>query len=351
MSRKRLTAALAAAALLISGCGVTVEDLPLPGGEVEGPSYELKAVFADALNLPGKAKVRLGGVDIGVVENIETRNYVAHVVMSISQDVRLPKGTMAQLRQPTPLGDVFVSVEPPDGKLAGPKLADGATIGLESTSTAATVEDSLAAATSLINGGGLGQLQDITRELNMMFEKGGKRVPALLDELRTTMRTLNERTGDIDRLLESMDSVSKLVQKRKGSIDNLLTEYPPAFDVLSRHTEQLTETLAKVGDASEVTLAATQISKDDLKGILDDLGPVLDGFNRIRADLGPTLRDMVAFGKELERNTEGHALAGYATLTDPVVADLGVPDFDDMQDAGEHNIATITELVKRLGVG
>lgn len=351
MSAKRLTAICAAAALLVTGCGVTVEDLPLPGGEVEGPSYELKAVFADALNLPGKAKVRLGGVDVGVVESIETRDYAAHVVMSISQDVRLPKGTTAQLRQPTPLGDVFVSVEPPNGKLAGPKLADGATIGMESTSTAATVEDSLAAATMLVNGGGLGRLKDITRELNTMFAKGGQRIPELLDEMRTTVRTLNSRTGDIDRVLKSMDSVSKLVQQRKGSIDNLLTEYPPAFDVLSRNTKQLTETLSKVGDASKVTLAATRISEDDLRAILRDLGPVLDGFNALRKDLGPTLRDMVALGKELERATEGHALAGVATVRDPIVTNFGVPELGDFQEGGEHTLGTLRKVIERLGVG
>lgn len=349
MIRKRLTVACAGAVLLISGCGVTVEDLPLPGGELEGPGYELKAVFQDALNLPGKAKVRLGGVDVGVVESIETRDYAAHVVMSISDDVPLPKGTTAQLRQPTPLGDVFIAVEPPNGKLAGPKLPDGATLGLESTSSAATVEDSLAAATLLVNGGGLGRLKDITRELNTMFDKGGKRIPALLDELRTTVGTLNSRTADIDRVLNSMSAVSKLVQKRKGSIDNLLTEYPPAFDVLSRNTKQLVETLSKVGDASEVTLAATQLSKDDLTALLNDLGPVLDGFNQLRGELGPTLRQMVALGRELGRATEGHALAGYATVIG--VEDPAVPELEDLREGGEHVVGTITELVERLGVG
>lgn len=355
MTRARATVAALAAALLLGGCGTTVENLPLPGGDVEGETYELKAVFADALNLPGKAKVRLGGVDIGVVQSIETRDYVAHVVMAITEDVRLPKGTTAELRQPTPLGDVFVSVEPPGGKLKGQKLADGATIGLHSTSTAATVEDSLAAATILINGGGLGRLKDITRELNKAFDSGGDRIPQLLDELRTTVRTLNSRTGEIDRVLNSMRSVTKVLQQRKGSIDNLLEEYPPAFDVLSRNTDRLTSTLAKVGAASDQTLAATQASKDDLKAILRDLGPVLDGFNALRGDLGPTLRDMVTLGKLVEQNTEGHALTGYVTVVGvdnaPVVSGGTPPDRGDLEDGRDQLTGTLGDILERLGGG
>lgn len=356
-----MTGVAAATALLLSGCGVSVEDLPLPGGEVDGPTYQLKAVFRDALNLPGKAKVRLGGVDIGIVESIETRNYVAHVVMTISKDVPLPKGTTAQLRQPTPLGDVFLAVEPPNGKLDGPKLANGATIPLSDTDSAATVEDSLAAATMLINGGGLGKLKNITRELNAVFDNGGKRLPHLIDEMRTTVRVLNERTADIDRLLTASNAVAKTINQRKGSIDTLLTEYPPAFDVLSKHTKKLAVTLDKVGDASGKTVKLTQQSRADLAAILRDLGPVLDGFNGIRGDLGPTLRDMVALGKLVERASEGESGAGAVTvdLTNvitqlvPTLPGLGgeLPGQDDLQHGLESVTENITELIKRLGGG
>lgn len=352
-ARARLTALTAAAALVVSGCGVTVEDLPLPGGEVEGPTYQLKAVFTDALNLPGKAKVRLGGVDVGIVDSISTRDYVAHVEMSISTEVRLPKGTTAELRQPTPLGDVFVSVEPPNGKLAGPKLADGATIGLTHTSSAATVEDSLAAATLLINGGGLGRMKTITRELNDMFATGGERIPHLLGELRTLVRTLNERTADIDRVLKATNSVSKTISKRTGSIDKMLKEFPPAFDVLSRQTKKLTSTLAKVGTAGGKTVSMLNASKADLAAILRDLGPVLDGFGKIKGTLGPNLRELVALGKLVEHATEAESAAGSLTISGvdylPIVGGGVFPGQEDL----ERQVTSITdnlmELLQRLG--
>lgn len=350
---RRVLAALAAVVLL-AGCDVTVEKLPLPGGGVDGPTYQLKAVFADALNLPDKAHVRLGGVTVGAVDRITTRDYVAHVEMSISTDVRLPRGTTAQLRQPTPLGDVFLAVNPPKGELTGPKLADGATIPLSRTSSAATVEDSLAAATLLINGGGLGHLKTITREANAVFEHGGRRLPHLLDELRTTIRALNSRSADIDKVLAGSNAVAKLLKQRRKSIDTLLTEYPPAMDVLSRQTERLTSTLRKVSRAGGSTVSLTQRARPDLNAMLRDLGPVLDGFTELRGKLGPTLRDMITLGKNLGRATEGHALAGVAILEpDQLLYGLGgpLPDADDLRHGFDSVTDNIADLVKRLGGG
>lgn len=349
---RALTATLVA--MVLGSCGVTVENLPLPGGGVDGPTYQLKAVFRDALNLPDKAHVRLGGVTIGAVDRITTRNYVAHVEMSISTDVRLPKGTTAQLRQPTPLGDVFLSVDPPDGKLTGPKLADGATIPLSRTSSAATVEDSLAAATLLINGGGLGQLKNITRELNAGFDNGGRRLPHLLRELRTTVRTLQDRSADIDRVLDGANAMAKLLKKRRGSIDDLLSEYPAALDVLSRQTERLTSTLGKVGRASSKTVEVSEEARADLAALLRDLGPVMDGFTELRGELGPTLREMITLSKRLGRATEGHALAGVGIVEpDALIGGLGdgLPGREDLRHGFDSVTDNLADLVKRLGGG
>lgn len=350
----RAALAAALAAVLLTGCDVTVEKLPLPGGGIDGPTYRLKAVFTDVLNLPDRAHVRLGGVTVGSVDKITTRDYVAHVEMSISTGVRLPEGTTAQLRQPTPLGDVFLAVNPPKGKLTGPKLADGATIPLSRTSSAATVEDSLSAATLLINGGGLNHLESITREANDVFEHGGDRLPHLITELRGMIRTLNGRSADIDKVLAGSDALATLLKKRRKSIDAALTEYPPAMDVLSRQAERLTSTLRKVAKAGSSTAALARRAKPDVDAMLRDLEPVLDGFSDLRGTLGPTLRDMIDVSKKLGRATEGHALAGDAILRpNTLISGLGgpLPDGEDLRRGVTNVTDNIAKLIQRLGGG
>ena len=47
-------------ALALGGCSMSLESVPLPS-QVKGPSYELKAQFRNALNLPQGAPVKLRG--------------------------------------------------------------------------------------------------------------------------------------------------------------------------------------------------------------------------------------------------------------------------------------------------
>jgi len=204
-SRHPAKTRLALAALPLVGalaaCGVSATDLPLPGGGVEGPTYQLNAVFADALNLPDGAHVKLNGDDIGRVQQIAARDYTAQVTMAVRREVQLPQGTSAELRQATPLGEVFVAIHPPTPTIAGPPLHDGDTIGLPSTSAAATVEDLLASLSVLVNGGGLAQLQSIVYELNAAADGRADQIAHLLGQTTQIMATLNARTEDIDRAL------------------------------------------------------------------------------------------------------------------------------------------------------
>ena len=92
---------LAVAALLttvsVSACGVlpglTVEQIPLPAPGGIGDAMTVHTSFENALNLPNKAKVRLGGMDVGEVESIVAENYRAIVTMKVAKDTKLPIGS------------------------------------------------------------------------------------------------------------------------------------------------------------------------------------------------------------------------------------------------------------------
>ena len=104
--------------VLMTGCAAGLDSVPLPSPGSRGGTYDLNAVFTDALNLPSKAKVRLYGADIGEVTSIEAVDFTAKVSMRIRHDVPLPAGSTAELRSATPLGDVFLQIRPP-GESAG----------------------------------------------------------------------------------------------------------------------------------------------------------------------------------------------------------------------------------------
>lgn len=308
------------ASALIAGCAMTATDLPLPGGGISGETYQLTAIFDEALNLPFKAQVKLNGVRVGQVTEIRADDYTAKVTFKVSESVKLPTGTTAELRQATPLGDVFVSLNPPKTKSAAPTstadfLVDGQTIGPESTAAAATVEDLLGALSMLVNGGGLNQLGTIVREGNLALEGHGEQFQHLLGELNTTVTTLNRRTGEIDRVLDSAASLSALAARRRATIDSALRDFTPAIKVLIGETDRFTRAMQSLGRLSQTTDQLAVQAGDDLVAVVQNLGPILDGFADLKGKLAPTLHTVLEFGEVWAIATKGEAITGDARIT------------------------------------
>jgi phospholipid/cholesterol/gamma-HCH transport system substrate-binding protein len=147
----------------LTGCSTGYKDLPLPGSDVGGDTYEVTAVFDQALNLAQGAQVKVNGVSVGRVQTVTAKDFQAYVSMDIKQSVEIPEDSTVRLRYDTPLGELIVQVTP--GRSAH-RLGDGDSFTRRLTTTAPSVEDALASASMLINGGRLGELQTIAEELN-----------------------------------------------------------------------------------------------------------------------------------------------------------------------------------------
>jgi virulence factor Mce-like protein len=306
---------------LLSGCAINVADLPLPAAGVGGPSYRLTAVFADALNLPEGAHVKLNGDDVGRVRDITARDYTARVAMAIRRDVRLPVGTTAELRQATPLGEVFVALQPPTRPVPGAALRDGDTIGLADTASSARVEDLLAALSTLVNGGGLAQIQTIVQELNAASTGRAAQIAHVIGQSTQTMTTLSDHTADIDRILHNTERLTLTLNARRKTVDAAFDDLTPGVRELAEQTDRLTRALRAAGRASDTADDIIQRSGDDIRSIARDLGPILRGFAETRPILGPSLRDIVHFGVIFQLFTRGESAAGNADFNlTPLIA-------------------------------
>lgn len=327
----RLVGALLGAALVMfvpAGCSATLSDLPQPGGAVEGPSYQITAVFADVLNLPDGARVRVDGVDVGRVTGIETRDFVAQVRMRIPVRIALTDRATAQLRITTPLGEGFVELDPGQGST---RLTDGATLPLSATSTTAGVEDMLSAASLLLTGGGLGQLKTVITELNQALDSERGDAGRLLRSLNSVLDSFNQRSDDIDRTLTALDGLSGTLATRRDTILAALRDTAPAAQLLADSTDRLTELLAKLQGFATVADRVVRQTRADLVATLREIQPVLDALISISDDVAPTLRQLVRFGFFLDEATPGDYLTGDVNVSD---SSLGTPVSPEQSSAG-----------------
>jgi len=312
---RRLAGALLGAVLVATvpaGCSTTLSDLPQPGGGVDSPSYEISAVFTDVLTLPQGARVRVDGVDVGRVTDIDTHDFLAQVKMRLPTRIVLTDKATAELRITTPLGEGFIALDPGAGK---GRLAPGAVLPLSATATTASIDDTLTAASLLLTGGGLGQLKTVITELNQALDTKRGDVGKLLRSLTAVLDSFNQRTDDIDRTLTALDGLSGTLAKRRDTLLAALRDTAPAAKLLADSTHQLTELLQRLEGFARAADHVVRQSRADLVATLKEIRPVLDALISISGDVAPTLKQLVRFGKFLDGATPGDYLTGDATVT------------------------------------
>jgi phospholipid/cholesterol/gamma-HCH transport system substrate-binding protein len=288
-----VTLALAA----ISGCGALSDfrgaaSLPLPGTKGGGPgAFTIQAQMPDVVNLRPNSRVVVGDVVVGNVSKIERQGWHALLTMTVDGAVDLPANATATLGQTSLLGSQHVELAPP--KFAPPegKLANGALIPLSSAGRYPSTEQTLAAASLLINGGALGQLGDIIKSFTTAFTGREQDLRSLIGELDKFVTYLNDQKDDIIASTDSLNNLVSQLADQKPVIDKALDAIPDAVTVLKDDRAALADALGQVGKFGALTTDSVNQTKENLVKELQDLGPVLQSL----ADAGPALTRSLGF--------------------------------------------------------
>lgn len=335
--------------LATCGCAVTVDTLPMPKPGLGAPGYTVHAAFADALNLPDHAHVKIGGTDIGVVTKIKTTNFLADVQLLIRQDIQLPKGTTVELRQGTPLGDMFVAMTLPTVQDAGEPLRDGDTIGVDHTAAGASVEQLMMSISLLLNGGGINQAAKITGQLDSMFAGRAPELSHLITEMTAAIGALNARTGDIDQVLGGMNSLSGELARRKAELGQAADTFPALIGLLTENNQQIVDLLAKVATTTDALGDFATTTGGDFVGLFNSIQALMSGFAQ-SDQLTGALDGLHQIYPSLMASLRGPALAVAATVSYLSVGALTDPSgsrWPELGDAGQF-IGSLAQVLEKV---
>ncbi len=293
---------VALVALLATGCGSAgfngMYQVSLPGGADLGDHpYRVSAQFGDVLDLVPQASVKVNDVSVGKVERIELAadNVTAVVHLIVNGDVVLPGNAGAELGQSSLLGEKYVQLHEPVGKPAEGKLADGAVIPIDRTNRNPEIEEVLGALSLLLNGGGVGQLQTIVREVNAALSGNEPALRSFLSNVDTVVTDLDSQKANIVKAIDALNRLSgKLVEQTanlKAALDNLA----PGLKVLNEQRDSLVSMLGALDRLSAVTVDTVNRSKADLVHDLQLLVPTLQKLAESGANLPNSLQFLVTY--------------------------------------------------------
>ncbi len=289
-----VVAVAAALCLGLSGCAdwQGANSLPLPGTEGSGPgAYTVQVQLADVNNIQRNSRVRVGDVTVGKVNKIERQGWNALLTLSINGDVDLPANATATLGQTSLLGSLHVELAPPKDVPPEGKLHQGSLIPLVSSGAYPSTEQTLAAVSVLLNGGGLGDIQEITQTLSTAFMGREGDLRSLIGQLDQFVSYLNDQTGDIIAATDSLNNLVGQLAAQKPVIDKALKTLPDALAVLKNERQTLVDAVDSLGQFSALAADSVDQTKENLVKELKVLGPVAKSL----ADAGPALTRSLDF--------------------------------------------------------
>lgn len=277
----------------LSGCGWRgANSMPLPGTQGGGPgSYTVQAQLSDIGNIQQNSRVRVGDVNVGTVAKIERQGWNALVTMTLNGDVALPANARATVGQTSLLGSLHIELAPPRGVPPEGKLHDGSLIPLSASRAYPSTEQTLASLSLLLNGGGIGQIQDITQALSTAFAGREDDVRSLIEQLNTFIGRVEDQTQDIIAATDSLNRLVAQIAEQRPVVDRALKTIPRALAVLDDQRHNLADALDQLGKFSALTADSVNQTKDNLVRELNDLGPVLESL----ANAGPAMVRSLSF--------------------------------------------------------
>jgi phospholipid/cholesterol/gamma-HCH transport system substrate-binding protein len=305
--RKHLADFLAVVALFVLGSGVAAyilanQRLRFPLIEDKPFVLEMELANAQAVQ-PGQGQtVRSAGVEIGKIGEVELEEGLAVVEMELEPRYEgfVREDATALLRTKTGLKDMFVELDPGDGR----PLDEGERVPVANTAPDIDPDEVLSA------------LDADTRDyLKLLVSGAGKGLDGHGDDLRETFRRFSPLHRDLNR-------VTGAIAERRQNLRRLIHNYSLLVEELGGKDEDLTRLVRSsnaVFDsfAAEDTNVSAFVAK--LPGALRDTRVALGKVNRLGQRLGPALESLRPPFRQLDEANQ--AVLPFVEEATPIVRD------------------------------
>jgi phospholipid/cholesterol/gamma-HCH transport system substrate-binding protein len=288
--------------------------------------YEIKIPFREATQLAQQSDVRISGVSVGKVQDIELDPNGEDALATIYLDDKygpIPRGTRAVLRTKTLLGETYVELTPGDSD--APTLDDGATLPAANIAesvqldeifrtfdapTRAAFQQWQQQAAIAIQGNGqalsnaFAEFDPFFSELDRLFrvlDTQQQAIRQLFSNGAITFQALRGREGQLADLIQSSNAVFQTTAARDRDIEALFRAFPTfldesrlTFDRLREfavNTDPLMRQLLPAVQELSPTLVSLSKFAPEAKGFFEGFGPVIERSDTAFPALRKFLRD------------------------------------------------------------
>ena len=270
--------------IIVIGVGQSFASVPMLFAT---PTYY--AQFSDTGGIGNGDKVRIAGVDIGVVRSMEIEGDKVVIGYSLA-GTQIGTQSRAAIRTDTILGRRNIEIEP---RGSDPLRANGV-LPLGQTTTPYQIYDAFFDVTKAASGW---DTQTVKRSLNVLAETIDQTYPhlsAALDGVARFSDTIGKRHDQIKQLLANANKIAGILGNRGEQINQLLVNAQSLLAAINERNYAVSVLLEQVGAFSEQVKGFID-DNPNLNHVLEQLRTVSDVLRERKFDLMDTLSTVAKF--------------------------------------------------------
>lgn len=262
------------------------DQLPIIGG---GDTYH--AEFAEIGALKPGNEVRVAGISVGKVKDIELDGNKVRVTFKIDKGTEFGTQTGADIRIRTLLGAEFLAITP-----AGPgQLPKGSTIPLKRTIAPYDVVQAFSELSKTTDAIDVPQLSQALDTLAKVSADTPEEFRGAIKGVSNLSRNLAARDGEINTLLTNLKKVSGVLNSRNDELVTLFKDSDVLFQAISARRDSIHRLLLSTQSISTQLRGLVKDTRAELKPALDQLDVVTTMLRKNEASLDEALRTYPAF--------------------------------------------------------
>lgn len=263
--------------------------------------YRLSVEFDDISGLDEQSRVRIAGVEAGIVEKIRLENGKAKVTLLMSPDIRIYSDAKAALKMSGLLGDRFLAVS--TGSPDKPLLKNGDTILI--TEHAADIDSLANQLTSAAN-----EIGELTRNIRDIFgEQEREALRSSIRDLQYVTKNLREISTEnrapLHNIIAQLDEFTRALGSKGpefisdlSSVAKALGEKGPAL------IENLNEAAVELKDVIKENRYALKDSVQNIRDISRSTSVIAGKLEKGEGTLGKLMKDDTLYNSLTKVSTE-----------------------------------------------
>jgi len=217
-----------------------------------GGSHQYKAEFADATGVNKGDDVRIAGVRVGTVKNVQIvhRDH-ALLTFSVADGTTLDKATHATIKYRNLVGQRYLALTDEIGN--GAILRPGATIPTSQTTPALDLTVLFNGFKPLFQALSPNDINALSYEIVQVFQGEGGTLDDLLAHTASLTQTLADRDQVIDALIDNLNDVLAHVGSRDAQLSQLIETFKTFVHNLDQDKQPILDSLDQISALSQQT--------------------------------------------------------------------------------------------------